>query len=350
MDLDELYERVNEELDLEKKSRVIIIYGSRTRDDYSNSSDLDILVIPNDVFNSPSRIRRKIDGVTVDIMTYSLKTLERTIKDGYWDDSNHYESVFTTGIVKYDPELLVPYYKNMIVSLNDNQKEDITEFSDYWKETIYYEMEMYKKYTGNKKKLHYYNLIETFREIYHLKHHYSSINVYKVYDLYTNEIKSSNYKLNLPPKEFRDALVEAMSAKDMDKSINRLLELIGYTYEPLNRLVDEEHLVNLPYSGRMKDILIEIGDAVYRVEDMILHNSPAKDFAYYELLALFYMDYKKLNVGATERFYELYNQALDILDSEGRIRILEELYCLYLMDNRYIEKGEFDIDDFEKMR
>lgn len=345
MEIDELYERYKEETDIENdsKSLAVIIYGSRTRENYKNGSDLDVLVIIPPVPDNKQAYfheSRLIDGIPVETILLTFEALKKSIISYFWDNNSLYESVFNTGIVKKDKSGIVPFIQTMIKDLRERNVLKDSELNESWQIEITTRLEKYRSASGDYKKYCYSNLIEAVREIYHFMHNYSEIPVWKVYDIYSNPIKfEDEYKLVLPPENFRNDFLEALHFYDMDKHIENLFSFIGFTKK------NEKNDLSMHYRPskskyQISDILMHLGKNVYKVEDALLYNSPASDFLYFQILYFLYDSCWSIGPKDMHEFEEKFMLAMSIKDSEERISYVEELF--HIVNSEY----EFDYDNY----
>ncbi len=343
MEVNELFERYKEETDIlsDDKSIAVILYGSRTRKNAKNGSDLDVFVVTSKEEWDYHKDKRLIDGIPMETLLVSKGYLDHLITQNYYTNSTFIESVFKTGIVKKDKESIVERTIKKIDELKENRKDD-QPISAVWVEDL--DEILYKYYNsfGNQKKLYYYAFINIVRTIYHMMYNYSNINDWKVYDLYTNPSKAHDYMLKLPDPKFIDAYLRALSAENMNAEIKKLSAFINYkSYleEKRDVQVGIEIRKRLNQEDEIREVMF-LGQNINTVEDMLLSENQASNCCYYSLLN--YIKMCALSIGPDDlsEFDKLFLKAVDEEDTEMRINVLEEL--LHEVTKRY----NFDYDDY----
>ena len=337
----ELFDRYAEETNIlsDEKSIFVTVYGSRTSDDYKDNSDLDIfVVVPGDAW-CYHQDKRKIDGIPVETLFMDKNTMMEILKKEYWNDQAFLESIFFTGEVKRDACGLEAEVKGEIAELKKKEKKGL-KFA--WNDDLDRRLYMYRNTSGNEKKRHYYDFINTLRIVYHYMHNYSEITEWKFYQLYTNKEKAKRYRLDLPDDKFIEAMLKAVNPDNMDEAIESLIPFVGYTdYAKVNRYVSfNEKWKRLLSKHDTERKLIHLGKNIERVEDKLLTESIDADSCYYYLLN--YIENDSWYIGPDDRteFDEIFKKAVDTEGAEERIQVLEEL--LHILDNGY----NFDHDNY----
>ncbi len=338
----ELFDRYVEETDIlnAEKSVFVTVYGSRASDDYKDNSDLDIFVVVPGEDWCYHQDKRMIDGIQVETLFMDKNTMMKILKNEYWNDQTFLESIFFTGEVKRDMIGLEAEVKNEIAELKKNKKKGLN-FA--WEDDLDTCLYMYRNTSGNEKKRHYYDFLNTLRVVYHYMHNYSEITEWKFYQLYTNKEKAKRYRLDLPDDKFIETILKAVNPDDMDEAIESLIPfVVGYTeYEKANRHVRFHDKWKKCLSVREKERkLIHLGKNIATVEDKLLTESADANCCYFCLLN--YIDNDIWYIGPDDRteFDEVFKRALDAEGAEDRIRVLEEL--LHILDNGY----NFDHDNY----
>lgn len=338
---DELFERFLEETDIlnDNNSQVVILFGSRITDNYTNNSDLDIfIIIPEDkgYFNRTSRL---VDGVSVETMEMSEKAFRRLFATEIMNYESFYKSIFTFGIVKKDNIGLVEKVRNIIKNYKPDVHRTFKIDSSWIKEIdeLYYS---YREATNNKKKYCYYKLVEYLKLMYMFMNSYTELPASITYNLFSDEDKRDKYLCELPNRDFIDVFVQAIKPKDMDDSLSELFKLAHYEdYLVSGRNVNvtkRRQRISLFDDERDKMMnLLFLAKYVEKVQNKLINFSYDSDYIYFDFLSFSYDKFLETSYIDEKEFESILNDAIDADDIDSRIKYTEELFHLFNKDKRF---------------
>lgn len=300
---------------------LVLIYGSSVTGRSNNSSDLDVFVLG--MFDSSFRMAVVVDERELEINFTDILSIERRIDRSIKDNNSYYESVFNNNMVLKDTEMLVDRYKNYIKTVKSFTKKESRRMPTRNKYLLY---SLYKDLKEYQDLYSYFNFLDEIRMTFAYMNNCSSLNVAKVYDMYTDSVHATrDYCLALPHEEFIRHF-DSSIRKPLDKNgLEYLMKSVGY--DPLT-IVRDCGFYNFTDNQRRKSILIHIDKMVNKAIKMLVDNNPYKDYIYHVILNHIYRFYEEIYGSVTEEFLKVFNSAKKESDDYLKIELLKQLFSL----------------------
>lgn len=300
---------------------LVLIYGSSVTKRSNDMSDLDIFVLG--IFESDHRKAITIDDVELEINFTDIGAIENHIENSIKENNSYYESVFNNNIVLKDSNSLVDKYRNYIKMIKSAIKKKPRKMllrNQYMLHSLYECLKSFEDLYS------YFNFIDSIRMTYAYMYNYSTLNVGKVYEMYSDPKHAAHdYCLDLPPKEFISHFDHSIRDPLNKNEINWLMDSIGF--DPLSCMRDCGFFKYVDVQRR-KSILIHINKMVNRTIKMIVEKNPYKDYVYHVIVNHIYRFYEEIYGNVTEEFIEVFNLAKKENDGLLQIEYLNQLFSL----------------------
>lgn len=341
-----IIERFMEEtkLDIHPNILVIIAYGSRITKTNQKNSDLDLFMITSQ--NENYKIKRIIDGYSVECNIFSIHNLEQLIEENYYNKNFYFNSVIQNGIViknmDYTGEWVESILMNVSYSVTTKKqkisRKQLAELND-----LYFSFQdAYEKQDLVLGKYYYYNLMECIRRIYHKKYSFSPISTFKIFNIYSHkEQYIKQYLSSLPNDDFISKYQSAITKQlfmEQEQTINEFLEMLHIELGEESLVMEKELFLS---KCEIKYSLLTLHDKLCKVIESLMRDDSWQEAIYYVFLNQLCQFYNMLYKERDPFFEELFQSALSTKDKNKRIFLLEQLFLL--VDKDYC----FDYDDCE---
>lgn len=292
---------------------LIIAYGSRITANFSPNSDLDILIITSK--KGTYRQALMIDGIPIDITIMSYEEAEQNIIYSNAKGSTYFDVVFKTGLVILDKMNMYDYLKELLNNKMKKKRNIDAELYERAEDHIY----QFLNETSDKN-IHYFVALELMRRLYHAKCNCPNIQSSKAYDLYTNKkLAKEKYILKLPDDKFIHDYLIALQETDEEKPKEWLMRFFKELANLPLHYQEKERFLNV---SEIQMKLISLNNAIWKCENMLLHNHPSSKSLYYiiigEISYLYKLIYKtklQLNIDIASEDVEKMIQTLETLFS-----------------------------------
>lgn len=300
---------------------LVLIYGSSVTGRSNSTSDLDIFVLGT--YESSFRKSIVVDGRELEINYTDILSIESRIDKSIKDNNSYYESVFNNNIVLKDTEMFVDRYKNYISTAKSffkNAPRKMPVRNKYLLYSLYKDFRKYEDFYS------YFNLLDEIRMTFAYMNNYSTLNVSKVYDMYTDYIHATqDYCLRLPSVEFIQHF-DSSIRNPLDKhKLEYLMKSVGYDSLTVLRECDFFNYID---NQKKKSILIHTNKMINKGIRMLVENNPYMDYVYHVLLNNLYHFFEEIYGSVTEEFLEVFNLAKQERDNYSKIEFLKQLFSL----------------------
>ena len=311
---------------------VVLIYGSNATGRTNTSSDLDIFVLGS--FESNFRKAIEIDETDLEINFNDIKSFERCIDKSIENNNSYYESILTNNIVLKDSNSLVEKYKNYITmakSVIKKQDRRMPIRNQHLLQSFYKDFMQYEDLYS------YFNFLDEIRMTASYMYNYSSLNVGKVYDMYSDPKHAmGDYCLVMPSIEFISHFDSSIRKPFNKEEMKWLMNCINY--DPLSCLSDCGFF-NYIDSHRRKSILIHMDKMINKAIQMLVMDNPYKDYVYHVVINHIYRFYEEIHGSVTEEFVGVFNSAKSESDSFLKIQFLKQLFSLLEIKHKFDYKN-----------
>ncbi len=328
-----MIKRFLEETNILKDKNVLLlmIYGSRVTNNNADNSDLDVLIVTSE--SSSYREARLIDGILIDVISSSIDEVQREIIMAKLTGSSYFESVLKTGkiiIDRYDT------YDNLCDLLNFQKKGKRILNPDLFELAKDHTMNFFLDNLNND--VDYFSALEFLRRLYQAKNNCTNIHVTKVFDLYTNKSKAKKiYKAKLPDDKFINNYLLALREVNYERRRDILNSFFSYFKD---ERIKEGAIDSFLDKRTIRKKLIVLNNAIIKCEAMLLNNHPYSKALYFILIGEIKSFYKQIYGYESDDLLNYYNWALNVNETEEKIKGLEILFCL--TDREY----RIDYNDF----
>ena len=275
--IDIIYKFLDEQDYLNRKEILgIIFYGSSNYKTDTKYSDIDLLIITNDVNNYKGVTY--VDNKKIEYFEKNVYDLAQKIEELPSNFDRSLESIFTNGKVIYDKHKTIENLKDLVLENNEYPRKKkqnkfySTSFSELKK--TFFSTDKTSPYFN----YIYYNFLEEIRKEYHIQNGYSKLPVNKIKKLYENSDYSEKYYcVKLPDIEFRNLYISLLE-KYKEDEFNVLLGKLKRKQTIKNNFNARKN--NVKYSSTIIYSLIE---------KIIVKDTNEKDY-----LSLYYIALEKI--------------------------------------------------------
>lgn len=275
--IDIIYKFLDEQDYLNRKEILgIIFYGSSNYKTDTKYSDIDLLIITNDVNNYKGVTY--VDNKKIEYFEKNVYDLAQKIEELPSNFDRSLESIFTNGKVIYDKHKTIENLKDLVLENNEYPRKKkqnkfySTSFSELKK--TFFSTDKTSPYFN----YIYYNFLEEIRKEYHIQNGYSKLPVNKIKKLYENSDYSEKYYcVKLPDVGFRNLYISLLE-KYKEDEFNVLLGKLKRKQTIKNNFNVRKN--NVKYSSTIIYSLIE---------KIIVKDTNEKDY-----LSLYYIALEKI--------------------------------------------------------
>ena len=275
--IDIIYKFLDEQDYLNRKEILgIIFYGSSNYKTDTKYSDIDLLIITNDVNNYKGVTY--VDNKKIEYFEKNVYDLAQKIEELPSNFDRSLESIFTNGKVIYDKHKTIENLKDLVLENNEYPRKKkqnkfySTSFSELKK--TFFSTDKTSPYFN----YIYYNFLEEIRKEYHIQNGYSKLPVNKIKKLYENSDYSEKYYcVKLPDVGFRNLYISLLE-KYKEDEFNVLLGKLKRKQTIKNNFNARKN--NVKYSSTIIYSLIE---------KIIVKDTNEKDY-----LSLYYIALEKI--------------------------------------------------------
>ena len=331
MNLDELIKRFLDQTGYleDEQVQAIVIYGSRIRGNYKETSDLDVLVITKR--NKNCRIGFNIDGIKIDCNLYSADDLFDIAYDKRISNNSYFESVLKTGLIIKNTGILEEL-DEYLEEINDIRIKKGKIPLDVFVEL----KDMYDNFMDTKADYWYFNILEVLRMSYNFLKRCSYISMVKVYDFFSNsDFYEEAYSIRLPEKDFISLFLEAITVDDFNIKVNILNSIMISLGLDINRNVDyindKEKFLNV---DEIKQELLTIYNKVEKVMEFLKNEHPYANYSYSVLLRQMNLFYQSV-YRSDSLDIDMAINSIDCSSNEEKIDMLKRLFGIIDKDYRF---------------